>query len=195
MRGRLLVDWIVNVSNCRMFFGEVFFKFIGLPRNMYSDYLSANPLGFLTKEVEVKVSIPKFETVKSKNGKETFDLYEMSVSVICRRLREQTSAYSVQRRFNEFYKLHSVLKRTFKKYKKPLPELPRKFKFGKNPTLKRQYKLENYIRLLLDYPDIFDVLAFRMFLKIEPRKFNELSIKGQMRHQTSETGAQLTLQM
>lgn len=195
LRGRMLVDWLTHICNQRMFFGDTLFKFVGLPKDLYNDYKSASPLGFLTKEVEVKVGIEKNETVKSPNGKDTFTLFEISVSVICKRLRETTSAYTLKRRFNEFYKLHAALKQIFKKYKKPLPELPRKFTFGKNQILKRQYRLENYLRILLNYPDIFEVLAFRMFLKIEPRKFKELSFNREYRHQTSETGTQFSLLM
>lgn len=195
IRARMLMDWLIHVCNTKMFFGETLFRFIGLPKDSYNDYFSANPLRFLSTNVEVKVAIERFETVKSKSGKDTFDLFEIYVTIICKRTQENQSAYSVNRRFNEFHRLHSDLKSIFKKYSKPLPELPRKFKFGKNQMLKRQYRLENYLRLLLDYPDIFEVMAFRMFLRIEPAKFNEFNIRGERRFQTADTGAQLTLKM
>ena len=86
------------------------------------------------------------------------------------------SGYLVKRRYREFYKLHSILSKKFATYKKPLPELPSK-KLFKKKSESRQYKLENYLMLLIDYPDILDCLAFRKFLLLNPKKFNEFKVE------------------
>jgi len=41
----------------------------------------------------------------------------------------------------------------------------------------RQYKLENYLMLLMDYPDILDSIAFRKFLQLNPLRFNEFKVE------------------
>ena len=87
------------------------------------------------------------------------------------------SGYLVKRRYKEFDKLHQILSLKFAKYKKPLPELPPKRMFKKKENETRQYKLENYLMLLMDYPDILDSIAFRKFLQLNPLRFNEFKVE------------------
>lgn len=49
------------------------------------------------------------------------------------------------------------------------------FKKKENET--RQYKLENYLMLLMDYPDILDSIAFRKFLQLNPLRFSEFKVE------------------
>jgi hypothetical protein len=175
-RGLELTQWLQEVVNERMFHGQALFSFVGLPKALYNEYLSSHPLSFLYSDIDFKIAIPSFESVKSEDNKDSFVLFKITVKIISRKLQEINASYDLKRRYREFKSMHMLLKKKFKKYNKPLPELPRKIHFGNQ--VKRQYKLENYLRLLINYPDIFDCFCVRKFFTIEPAKFNEFKIRG-----------------
>jgi hypothetical protein len=118
--------------------------------------------------------------------KESFVIFDISVNVNSKKTREMISGFLVKRRFREFDNLHQRLKKKFVKYSRPLPDFPKKFGFKVN-NKKRQFKLENYLRLLLNYTDIFECVCFRQFLQIQPKKFNELRVNKKI--YTSESGS------
>ena len=190
VRGEFLCEWLQIVLNERMFFCGDLFDFVEMPKDLQSEYLSVHPLGFLYNEVKLKISIPSFEVAKSMDNKDSFILFRISVKVVSQKMQELASSYHVNRRYREFVNLHNTLKKKFKNYKKPLPEIPPKLHFGNNE--KRQYKLENYLRLIVEYPDIFDCVCFRKFLGVEPKKFNSMRIRDNAIY-TSDTGTQHTM--
>ena len=176
-RGRDLSNWLSIVVNERMFHCKDLFQFIGLPEKWTRDYLIIHPLSFLYSENEVNLAITGFENLKGDDNSETFCVFNIKVSLISKTMKNIVAAYEVKRRFREFSNLNAMIKVKFKNYSQPLPELPTKVAFlGKIDAETRQYKLGNYLKLLITYPDIFDVIYFRKFLEIYPSKFTELNV-------------------
>lgn len=118
----------------------------------------------MQNELELNLNIEKHQIVKGQDQKD-FVIFDISVVANSKRTREIVSSYLVRRRFREFDELHQILKQKFVKYSKPLPDFPKKFGF-KVDWDKRQVKLEYYLRLLLDYTDIYESISFRQFLQI-----------------------------
>lgn len=131
-RGALLCQWLQIVVNEKMFHNKLLYDFIGLPKNFHSDHLTAKPLGFLERDVDVTISIMNNHQVKSVDSKESFVLFDISVTVNSRKTRELISSYMVKRRFREFDNLNQRLKKKFVKYNRPLPDFPNKFGLKKN---------------------------------------------------------------
>ena len=175
-RGLSLTEWLLLVSNEKMFHNNTFFEFIGLPKSSFNRYLTINPIAYLYKTMDFDIRIKSTEKVNSVDLDDKFTLYGIAVTISNSEMKNQVSGYMIKRRYREFHKLHEILSKKFAKYKKPLPELPQK-KYFKKKSVSRQYKLENYLKLLMDYPDILDCLAFRKFLLLNPQKFNEFKVE------------------
>lgn len=173
-RGKELVEWLFIVSNERMFHCESFFEFIGLPKDLRKRLLEFNPLKTIYSEYDFDIGVSGFENAQSQD--ERFVAFQIRIEIYSKRLQGVVNSYQIKRRYKEFDLLNTHLKRKFKEYKQPLPELPTKLGFlGRDSTSSRQFKLENYVKLLITYPDIFDSVEFRKFLSLHPEKFCEMN--------------------
>lgn len=169
-RGRGLKEFLSIVVNEKMFHSKTLFEFIGLPEKYLHDYLKLNTLHSFTTDYDFDVDIPSYENInKDEERDDIFTLFNIKVTIMSKSLKDVVTSYEIKRRFREFDNLHGIVKRKFKNYNQPLPELPVKVSLlGKVDSETRQYKLRNYLKLLICYPDIFDVIAFRKFMQIEP---------------------------
>ena len=188
-RGIGLREWLLGVCNEKMFHSEELFQFIELPIAYHNLHLSFNPMEVFTQTYSIDVTVRGFEMVDNpeepkqmglntlthmKHNKQ-FCLYNIQLTINHLELRNQVSGYVIRRRFREFNRLNKNLKKTFAKYKTPLPELEGKtLRFMQRVSHEeRQYRLQVYLRSLLQYPDIFDCLEFRKFLLLTPQRFGE----------------------
>lgn len=183
-RGRGLKEWMATVLNEKMFHSKVLFQFIGLPEKWVHDYLTIHPISSFYTEYDVDVDIPNYDTINKDDPQDDiFILFNIKVIITSKSLKDIITSYTIQRRFREFSNMHRIIKRKFKNYKQPLPELPTKVSIlGKVDSDTRQYKLRNYLKLLISYPDIFDDIAFRKFMQMEPEKFKEFKLDKGLIH-------------
>ena len=176
-RGKDLNDWLTVVSNEKLFYCSSLFEFLKIEPKMASDYQAIDPLGFVSSSIDVNLNTVGYEKVQGSEQSDFFYLFTIKITIVSKSLKDIISVYEVKRRFREFALLHNILKRKFRYYNQNLPELPSKVLiFGKVDADTRQYKLSNYLKLLKEYPDIFEVIDFRRFLQLELYKFKEFSI-------------------
>jgi len=176
-RANSLSEWLLVLTNEKFYQSQILFEFLKIPKNLINTHLSHTPLSSVYNKYSFEVRITETESITTLNSEEAFCLYHLHIKINDKGLRNLVSGYIVKRRFREFDTLHSYLKKMFRKYKKPLPELPPKWFFkGKKDIDTRRYKLEGYLRLLLDYPDIFDCIFFRKFIQLLPEKINEFKV-------------------
>lgn len=191
-RGRGLKEWISIVVNEKMFHSKSLFTFIGLPEKWIHDYLTICPLRVLYHDYDITVDIPSYDMVNKNDRDDIFILFNIKVTFTSKNLKDILTTYQFKRRFREFDNLHGIVKRKFKNYNQPLPELPTKVSLlGKVDSETRQYKLRNYLKLLVCYPDIFDVIAFRKFMMIEPEMFKEFKIDASMVKSSGSGGSEV----
>lgn len=164
------------IANERMFHCDLFFDFIGFPKNLRQNCLEHNPLSIMYSDNDFDIYMGEGNTQVS--GDTKFMVFCMKIKVHSRKMKGVQTLYNIKRRYREFDVLNRHLKRKFTKYKQPLPELPPKITFLANAKNNRHFKLENYIRLLINYPDIFDCLEFRKFLNILPEKYGDFAFMG-----------------
>ena len=175
-RARDLEEWLLIVSNERIFHTSYFFEFVGFPKELRNQCMSHNPLASMDKDYDFDINVEAYEHVDSK---EKFMAFSINIEVFSRKMQGMLTSYKLTRRYREFDFLHSHLKKKFYKYTQPLPEFPSKLVFLRKSTLsKRQFKLENYLRLLINYPNIFDSVYFRKFMNIHPDKYGDSIFYG-----------------
>lgn len=177
-RSKGIAKFLLTVANEKIYHCLALFDFINLPKHMHNSYLTYNPFEQFYNAYRFEINIKDTNELTNENQDDTFTLYNILITVTKKDMQNQITGYIVRRRFREFCDLHSILKKKFRKYKKPLPELPGKFVqiLGKKMLENRQYKLENYLRLLVGYPDIFDCIEFRKFFLINPQQFSEFKV-------------------
>jgi PX domain len=105
-RGLRLVEWLLLVSNEKMFHNSTFFDFIGLPKSSYNKYLTINPIAHLYNTMDFDLRIKSTEKVKSTELDDKFSLYNIAVTISNKEMKNQVSGYFVKRRYREFFTLH-----------------------------------------------------------------------------------------
>ena len=80
-RGRRLNEWLLLVSNEKMFHNQQFFNFIGLPKKQINKYLTINPIRHLYKTFDFDLRIKGFEKVNSIDLDDKFTLYHIAVTI------------------------------------------------------------------------------------------------------------------
>jgi hypothetical protein len=156
-----LEEWLTIVCNDRLYHCESLFTFINVPKvklSLITQFSNASSIRKVTCQVADHVSINTQE--------ENFVVYNIRVEIIDKQTNERLSEHWVGRRFKEFSILHDLLTRKFQNYKTNLPELPSKLSAFPKVEL-RQERLNTYLKKLLAFEDILDVLYFRKFLAIQ----------------------------
>lgn len=179
VRGRYLRSWLEIVANEKMFQVSPLFKFLKIRPSTAIKLQQYQPISFLYSELDFKIQVSGYETLKIKESKHFVTLYSLNIDVINKGLQNLVTGYCVQRRFNEFVLLDSKLKIKFGKYRLKLPEIPSKLQMMNSQTSKetRQLELQNYLESILSYPDIFDTIVFRKFIKFDSKRFQEFNIE------------------
>lgn len=174
-RARGLSEWSSIVANEKFYHCLELFSFFNLPRDKVNAYLSYNPLKKLHEKFLFEFRIEKSVDMTNEDLDNTFKLYFIQIKIKDKELLDLVSAYHVKRRYKEFNHLNKILKKKFKRYKKKLPDFPKKFNFEKQGG--RKMKLEKYLNEIVDYPDIWECVYVRKFLQVNPLRFNEFSVK------------------
>lgn len=160
-RANDLEEWLTIVCNDKVYHCESLFSFIDLSQDKLSLITGiSNPTSFRG----VTCGVNDHSAVNTKE--ENFVVFNIRVEVYDKQTKDRLSEHWVGRRFKEFSILHDLLKQKFQNYKVKLPELPSKLAaFSKVEV--RQDQLNVYLKKLLDFEGILDVLCFRKFLGIE----------------------------
>lgn len=190
-RAENLTQWLLEVSNSKVYHSATLFEFIGLPDYLLTAYLSLNPFRILQEKFEFSITVQGIEHMKQSDTDEGFSLYLITIEIIEKEMKDLAVCYTIKRRFNEFLSLNRYLRQVFKDYKKELPQLPSKLgiMFNSSSSLEqRRVKLEAYLQKLIVYPNVFDLIFFRKFLMIEPGKFMEFKA---IRHEAPHIPTQL----
>lgn len=174
-RANQLLNFLLTVLNEKMFHQKKLFEFIDLPSRYVNEHISYKPIDFIYNNYDLKVNIKDYEHSKIQGTSDQFIAYTIRIEVFnAKGLKNIISCFEVKRRYKEFHELNEILKRRFKKYQNSLPELPGKLKYHGDDV--RKIKLEQYLKRLLDYPNIIDIIPFRQFLQIKPDRFREYQV-------------------
>jgi len=82
-RARDLEEWLLVVSNERIFHTPYFFEFIGCPKELRSQTLSYNPLVSIDKDYDFDINVEAYEHVDSK---EKFMAFTINIEVFSRKM-------------------------------------------------------------------------------------------------------------
>lgn len=80
-RGKRLKEWLLLVSNEKMFHNELFFNFIELPKKQINKYLTVHPIRHLYNTFDFDLRIKGFEKVNSVDLDDKFTLYNIAVTI------------------------------------------------------------------------------------------------------------------
>lgn len=174
-RGELLKEWLMDCLNTKLYHSRGLFVFIELPSIYLLKYLGYQPFSALSEKIEFQITILSNDLEKGDSSEDNFQVYNILVEAFELGIKTKIFGYAIKRRFSEFYSLQRSLKKVFKNYKKDLPELPSKLTnpFAKNGVESRRRKLQDYLRNLIQFPTILDLLRFRKFLEVEPSHFSQ----------------------
>lgn len=175
-RGEALEEWLAITLNEKMFFCPELFSFIGSEQQALARYSKLDIVAALLDSAYFKFNL--IDKKSQQSAEESFITWEIIIEVYDSGTKDLIDRYRVFRRFREFDHMHSDLKHKFQKNKKQLPDLPGKMAYlsilSINKTDQRQEKLNNYLRQLAEYPNIFNTVCFRKFIALDSRKIELL---------------------
>jgi len=168
-RGYELQEWLLFVSNEIKFHCRTLYTFIGLPNPNKSNILFRDIFANIQSKYTLLVKVIGVENEQFDN--DSFHAYILKVEAVSEKFHDLMCTYQIKRRFKEFLQLNGVLKHTFYKADVPLPVFPSKLAYTKQSASERRYKLENYVKVLIDYPGVYDCIEFRKFFQVHPDQY------------------------